>query len=109
MRKDVFNLKLRQAVRSRGKVAVGYLEFSFHRFKPILEEELVEDEGLTTLSLVGCSMPHSDGDATVVEMGRQRLLMQRDVGAGGAGDSWRWRPTGERSGEMIGQEVAESG
>jgi len=47
-------------VRSRGKVAVGYLEFSFHRFKPILEEVLVEDEGLTTLRLSGCSGPHSD-------------------------------------------------
>ena len=67
-----------------------YLEFSFHRFKPILEEVLVEDEGLTTLSLVGCSMPHSGGDGAVAEIGRQRLRVQRDgeegqetVGGGG--------------------------
>ena len=89
MRKDVLNLKLRQVVGSRGEVAGRYLKFSFHRFNPILKEVLVEDEGLTTLRLVGCSMPHSDGNATIVGMGRQRLLMQRDVGAGGAVDSWR--------------------
>ena len=68
-------------MRSRGKVAVGYLEFSFHRFKPILEEVLVEDEGLTALSLIGCSVPHSVRRSSS-EMVRQRLRVQRDGGEG---------------------------